>query len=139
MIEKIVDFFISILPSSAFFYVFYLFIVVILSILIILLSTRVENKDVSNDAKQEITFEMLYKIAKNKNSTSKDLASALILFSENFNIKGNERGAFDFFKQILNHQNRNKEIFNIYQNKIVKKFSDYSKQLNEIERDALNK
>jgi len=142
MIEKISDFIISILPSSALFYIIFLFSIFALSLgLILFFSKRLKkkNKLSDNKNKKEITFDMLKEIVNNKNATSKDLASALILFSENFELKGNEKDAFEFFKKVLTHKNRDKNLFKIYQEKIVSKYKNFKDQLNEIEKEALNK
>ncbi len=142
MIEKISDFIISILPSSALFYIIFLFSIAILSLVLIMFfakKSKKKHKANPNKDNKKITFEMLKEIVNNKNATSKDLASALILFSENFDIKGNEKDAFEFFKKVLNHKNRDKNLFKIYQEKIVSKYKSFESQLNEIEKKALNK
>jgi len=135
--EEISDFIISLLPSSSVTFLIYLGMVVILSVGLILIFSK--KSKLNEDIKKEITIEDLLKIAKNKNSTTKDLLFTFEYFFNNFKVKDNEKKSIELFKLVLNHKNRNKELFDFFHGKILPANLEYKKVLDQLEKEALNK
>ena len=136
--EKISDFIISLLPSEVYTFLIYLLIVTLFSIFLIFILAR-KNRQKKQNSKKEITIDDLLKIADNPKSTEKDLIFALNYFLNYFKVKNNEKKSFEFFKKILNHKNRSKEIFNIFHGKILPANLEYKNELDKLEKRALNK
>lgn len=136
--EKISDFIISLLPSEVYTFLIYLLIVTLFSIFLIFILAR-KNRQKKQNNKKEITIDDLLKIADNPKSTEKDLIFALNYFLNYFKVKNNEKKSFEFFKKILNHKNRSKEIFNIFHGKILPANLEYKNELDKLEKRALNK
>jgi hypothetical protein len=125
-------------PIAFLLYLFFFFFITTIFVLIIYKLSKKEEKELKKNIKKEITINDLLKIVKNKNSTIQDLAFALEYFNENFKVSNFPDKAFDFFKHLLTHKNRNKILFDIFHNKTVKLNKDFEDQLNKIEKDALN-
>ncbi len=136
--EKISDFLISLLPSSVYTFLVYLLIVTLFSISLIFILV-IKNRPKKQKIKKEITIDDLLKIANNQKSTTKDLIFALNYFLNNFKVNNNEKKSFEFFKKILNHKNRSKEIFDIFHGKILPANLEYKNELDQLEKKALNK
>ncbi len=136
--EKISDFLISLLPSSVYTFLVYLLIVTLFSISLIFI-LAIKNRKKKQKIKKEITIDDLLKIANNQKSTTKDLIFALNYFLNNFKVNNNEKKSFEFFKRILNHKNRSKEIFDIFHGKILPANLEYKNELDQLEKKALNK
>ena len=136
--EKISDFLISLLPSSVYTFLVYLLIVTLFSISLIFI-LAIKNRPKKQKIKKEITIDDLLKIANNQKSTTKDLIFALNYFLNNFKVNNNEKKSFEFFKKILNHKNRSKEIFDIFHRKILPANLEYKNELDQLEKKALNK
>ena len=133
-----IDFILSSLPSSPIVFLIYLGLVSFISILIILLLSKKEKKE-KTPKKNKITIDDLIKIAKNKNSTLKDLEFAMNYFLGNFKVEDNEKKSFEFFRLVLNHKNRAKNLFDIFHGKILPANLKYKDRLDELEKKALNR
>ena len=133
-----IDFILSSLPSSPITFLVYLGLVSVISILIILLLSKKEKKE-KTPKKNQITIDDLIKIAKNKNSTLRDLEFAMNYFLSNFKIEDNEKKSFEFFRLVLNHKNRAKSLFDIFHGKILPANLKYKNILDELEKKALNR
>jgi len=87
----------------------------------------------------QITMKDLMNIANNPKSSKADLIVAMELFYQNFKVSQNEKEAFELFSKILNHKNRSKEVFSIFHGKILPANIEYKKELDALERAALNR
>jgi hypothetical protein len=134
------DFLENFLPSSPLFYLYYLLFFVVFGLFLIFLISKLkkeEKKEYNRDKK--LTIDELIKIAKNKKSTQKDLLFALVAFNENFSVEGNEKRAFELFRAVLNHENRNKAVFDFFHGNVIPKNLKYKNELDKLEKEALNK
>ena len=93
------------------------------------------SKKESNNVKK-LSFDDLLQIVNNPKSTIKDLLFALIYFNENFKV---DEKSFEFFRKCLNHNNRNKVLFDYFHNEIMSKYPEFKNKLDKIEREALNR
>ena len=134
--DKILDIF----PSTPFAFLVYLGVITFFGILIIFYFAKKLKESKKQEKKDDkLTISSLLEIAINPNSSSKDLLSALILYNENFKVEDDVKHSLDFFKKALNHKNRKKAFFDYFHEKILPKNPKFKKQLNEIEKEALNK
>jgi len=130
-----VDFILDFLPKENYFFLLYLFLVFLISTVLIFFIYKKFSKKESNSIKR-ISFDDLLKIVDNPNSTTKDLLFALVYFNENFNI---DNKSFEFFRKCLNHNNRNKALFDYFHTEIMAKYPKFKDRLDKIEREALNR
>jgi len=138
--EEISDFIISLLPSSAVTFLIYLASITILSVLAIFyFANKSKKSSKKTNIKKDLTLDDLIKIAKNEKSTLKDLAFALSYFVEKFKIDDDKKKSFELFKLILNHKNRGKILFDIFHGQLIAANLNYKKELDELEKKALNK
>ena len=136
--EEISDFIISLLPSSAVTFLIYLAGVSVLSVLAIFyFAKKYEKKEAP--VKKELNIEDLINIAKNENSTLKDLKFTFEYFMNNLNIEDDLKKSFELFKLVLTHKNREKVLFDIFHGQILPANLKYKRELNKLEKDALNK
>ena len=134
--DKILDIF----PSTPFAFLVYLGVITFFGILIIFYFAKKLKESKKQEKKDDkLTISSLLEIATNPNSSSKDLLSALILYNENFKVEDNVKHSLDFFKKVLNHKNRKKAFFDYFHGNVLPKNPKFKKQLNEIEKEALNK
>ncbi|WP_457559981.1 hypothetical protein [Caminibacter sp.] len=128
----------DLLPSSPFFYLVYLVGITLFGLLLIYLISKL-NKPASNENKpdKKLTINDLIKIAKNPNSTQKDLLFALMAFNENFSVESNKNRSFELFKLVLNHKNRNKALFDYFHGNILPKNLKFKNELDKLEKEAL--
>ena len=136
--EKISDFIISLLPSSPLIFLIYLAVIVIFSLFLIFIFSRKKLSKSKENTQKTITIEDLLKIAKNKNSTTKDLLFALEYFLNHFKIKDYKKESFELFKLVLNHKNRDKALFDVFHGKILPANLEYKSKLDKLEKEALN-
>jgi len=138
--EEISDFIISLLPSSPVTFLIYLAGITLFSILAILyFAKKPKEKLKKENKKKDLTLDDLIKIAKNEKSTLKDLAFTLSYFVEKFKIDDNKKKAFELFNLVLNHKNRGKLLFDIFHGQLIPANLSYKKELDELEKRALNK
>ena len=136
--EKISDFILNLLPGdNKFFYLYYLLFISFFSLLIIFYFAK-KAKNQSTKKEPKITMKDLLNIASSNKSTSKDLIFAIHYYAENFNVDMDKNASFEFFKKILNHKNRKKDLFDIFHGNILPKNLKYKNELNKIEKEALN-
>jgi len=136
----IFDFILDLLPNTDYFFLFYLLGVFLVSILLIFfLSKKFKNNNPQNNITKEITIDDLLKIANNSKSTLKDLLFALTYFNEHLDFNKNINKSFELLKKILNHQNRNKALFDYFHGNILPNNLKYKNELNKLEQEALNK
>jgi len=138
MIENISDFILNLLPGNMLFYIYYLAFIFFLSLLLIFYFSKKAKKKSKTSQKKEITLDDLLKIASSSKSISKDLLFAINYFTKNFSVDMNEKTSFEFFKKLLNHKNRQKELFDIFHGNILPKNLKYKNELDKIEKEALN-
>jgi len=138
MIENISDFILNLLPGNIFFYIYYLAFIFFLSLVLIYYFYKKAQKKPKIQKPKEITLTDLLKIVSSSKSTSKDLFFAINYFAENFSVDMNEKISFEFFKKLLNHKNRQKELFDIFHGKILPNNLKYKDKLDKIEKEALN-
>jgi len=133
-----VDFILDFLPKEDYFFLLYLFLVFLISTVLIFFIYKKfsKNETKNNNQNKKLSFNDLLKIANNPKSTTKDLLFALIYFNENFKL---DNKSFDFFKKCLNHNNRNKVLFDYFHTEIMAKYPEFKDRLDKIEREALNK
>jgi len=130
-----VDFILDFLPKENYFFLLYLFLVFVFSTVLIFFIYKRFSKKKSNSIKK-LSLNDLLKIVDNPNSTTKDLLFTLIYFNENFKV---DNKSFEFFRKCLNHNNRNKALFDYFHNEIVSKYPEFKDKLDKIEREALNR
>ena len=137
--SSISDFLWDLFPSSPFYYIAYmLFVMAVGLFFIIYFSKRkpTENKEI---IKKEVTLDDLIKIAKSSNSTTQDLAAALLMFNEKFKVEDDYQKSIEFFKLVLNHKKAtSKKLFEIFHGQILPKNLAFKNELDKIEREALN-
>jgi len=138
MIENISDFILNLLPGNIFFYIYYLVFIFFLSLLLIFYFSKKAKKKSKTPKQKEITLDDLFKIASSSKSKTDDLLFALNYFAENFSVDMNKNVSIEFLKKILNHKNRQKVLFDIFHGKILPKNLKYKKELDKIEKEALN-
>ena len=131
------DFILDFLPKENYFFLLYLFLVFLIStVLIFFIYKKFSKNEKNNNQNKKLSFNDLLKIANNPKSTTKDLLFALIYFNENFKL---DNKSFEFFRKCLNHNNRNKALFDYFHTEIMVKYPKFKDRLDKIEREALNK
>ena len=149
MKEKLISFFSFIsdeiwdlFPENPLGYIYYLVFVFLLCLALIFYLAKKykdENKIERNiNTEKELSMDDLLKIAHNPKSTTKDLLSAFMLYNENFVIEQDKEKSFSFFEKVLNHNNRNKAVFDYFHGSILPKNIRYKDKLDEMEKKALN-
>jgi len=138
MIENISDFILNLLPGNIFFYIYYLVFIFFLSLLLIFYFSKKAKKKSKTPKQKEITLYDLFKIVSSSKSKIDDLLFALNYFAENFSVDMNKNVSIKFLKKILNHKNRQKVLFDVFYEKIIPKNLKYKKELDKIEKEALN-
>jgi hypothetical protein len=125
-------------PLAFLVFLFSFFLITTVFVLIIAKLVKKEKKAQKNNIKKDLTINDLIEIAKNKKSNINDLVFALEYFNDKFSVREFPDKAFEFFKMLLIHKNRNKILFDIFHNKTVPLNKDFEGQLNEIEKECLN-
>ena len=133
------DIILDIFPSTPFAFLVYLGIITFFGVLLIFYFAKKPKESKKEEKNDNLTIDSLLKIAINPKSNSKDLLSALMLYNENFKVENDVKKSLDFFKEILNHKNRKKAFFDYFHEKVLPKNPQFKKQLDEIEKKALNK
>ena len=134
--DKVLDIF----PSTPFAFLIYLGSITFISILIIFYFAKRPKKSKKQEKKDnKLTIDSLLEIANNPKSNSKDLLSALVLYNENFKVENDVKKSMEFFKSVLNHKNRKKAFFDYFHGNILPKNLKFKKELDNIEKEALDK
>ncbi len=132
--ERILD----ITPNTPFAFLVYLFVFTLFCVMFIFWLKRKFSSS-KKETKKEITLQDLLNIASNPKSNANDLLSALMLYNQKFDVKSNQKVSLEFFKKVLIHKNRNKKLFDYFHGSILPKNIEFTKILDELEKDALNK
>ena len=136
LIDKIEDFF----PSTPLAYLIYLGFFIFFGIMLIYMISKLKpSKKESHQKNNKLTLDDLLDIANNPKSDRADLIVAIELFYQNFKVKEDEKKSFEFFEKLLNHKNRDKNLFDIFHGKILPANLEYKDRLDKLERKALNK
>lgn len=136
LIDKIEDLF----PQTPLAYLIYLAFFIFFGILMIVMISKLKpSKKEQKNKNKELTLDDLLEVANNPKSDRADLIVAIELFYQNFKVSQDEKKAFEFFEKVLNHKNRDKNIFNIFHGKILPANIEYKDRLDKLERKALNK
>jgi translation initiation factor IF-3 len=98
-----------------------------------------KNKKKSQSKKLKVDLNQLLQIVSNPNSSTADLIVAIELFNEFINMEEDLKRSLEFFDKLLKHKNRHKRLFQYFHNVIVPNNKEYKKELNAIEKEALNK
>ena len=134
--DRVLDIF----PSTPFAFLIYLGSITFISILVIFyFSKKKQKKSKKQQKDNKLTIDSLLEIANNSKSNSKDLLSALMLYNENFKVEDDIEKSMEFFKKVLNHNNRKKAFFDYFHGNILPKNIKFKDELDKIEREALNK
>jgi hypothetical protein len=137
------DFIEDFFPNSPYAFILFLFLFFLISTLLVLIVAKFVNKNKSFETKtgdvKQLTLDDLIEIVSKEDATSDDLIFAINYFNKDFNVKFSPDKAFTFFKLLLSHKNRNKEIFNLFHNETLKSNKEFESQLNKIERECLNR
>ena len=134
------DFLENFFPNSPIAFILFLFFFFLITTVFIYIIYILNKKEKSNtvEKNKKIIIDDLIKIAKNSKSNIKDLVFAIEYFNTEFKVENFPDKAFEFFKALLSHKNRNKILFDIFHEKTVKLNNQFEEQLNKIEKDCLN-
>ena len=136
---SVVDFLLNFVPNENYLFLLYLLFSFFFSLFLIYIFYKKAQKTSKLSTKKNLDINDLCKIAKNKKSNIKDLLFAIKYFYQNFDIENNKKESFELFNLVLNHKNRKKILFNFFHDKILLKNLKYKKELDKLERKALNR
>jgi len=118
-----------------------LFLFLLLGIVLIFYIARKNKKETTyeKESPKKVDLDELLKIVSNPNASTADLIVAIELFNKFINMGADLKRSLEFFDKLLKHKNRHKKLFQYFHDVIVSNNKEYEKELNAIEKEALDK